>query len=168
MVRRGMLKVFRRCNPGITADSSSSYHGCARPGFGAGGGPGRNRDRSRLDITVNAAGMGIAGAVEDTSAEEAAEQMDTNFLGTLRVMRAVLPQMRSQGGRTDRVHVLSGRMGACAFPVDVQLLEVRCGGAGPGAQGGSRSRSGYALRLSSRGIRVRVSPAHVGLRRKHR
>lgn len=55
------------------------------------------KTEGRLDILVNAAGMGIAGAVEDTSAEEAALQMDTNFLGTLRVIRAVLPQMRGQG-----------------------------------------------------------------------
>jgi NAD(P)-dependent dehydrogenase (short-subunit alcohol dehydrogenase family) len=55
------------------------------------------KTEGRLDIVVSAAGMGIAGAVEDTTAEEAAEQMDVNFLGTLRVVRAALPQMRAQG-----------------------------------------------------------------------
>ncbi len=50
----------------------------------------------RIDIVVNAAGMGIAGAVEDTSPQEALSQLDVNFLGTLRVIRAILPIMRAQ------------------------------------------------------------------------
>ena len=51
-----------------------------------------------LDIVVNNAGFGIAGAVEDTSIGEAREQFDANFFGTMRVCRAALPVMRRQGG----------------------------------------------------------------------
>lgn len=51
----------------------------------------------RLDVVVNNAGMGIAGAVEETSIEEARMQLDTNLLGTLRVCRAALPILRKQG-----------------------------------------------------------------------
>ena len=50
----------------------------------------------RLDILINSAGMGIAGAVEDTSPEEAHAQFDVNLFGVLRVCRAVLPVMRQQ------------------------------------------------------------------------
>jgi NAD(P)-dependent dehydrogenase (short-subunit alcohol dehydrogenase family) len=52
----------------------------------------------RLDAVVNNAGYGLAGAVEDTSIGEAQAQMDANFLGAVRVCRAVLPQMRQRGG----------------------------------------------------------------------
>ena len=52
----------------------------------------------RLDVVFNNAGDGIAGSVEDTSIEEAKQQLDTNFFGVLRVCRAALPIMRRQGG----------------------------------------------------------------------
>lgn len=50
----------------------------------------------RLDAVVNCAGVAIAGAVEDTTIEEAKSQLETNFYGTLRVCRAVLPSLRKQ------------------------------------------------------------------------
>ncbi|HVG90792.1 MAG TPA: SDR family oxidoreductase, partial [Alphaproteobacteria bacterium] len=52
--------------------------------------------QGRLDVVINCAGYGIAGAVEETSPQEAMGQLDTNFFGTHRVCRAVLPIMRQQ------------------------------------------------------------------------
>jgi NAD(P)-dependent dehydrogenase (short-subunit alcohol dehydrogenase family) len=51
----------------------------------------------RIDIVVNSAGIGIAGAIEETSIEEARMQLEVNFFGVLRVCRAVLPAMRERG-----------------------------------------------------------------------
>jgi short-subunit dehydrogenase len=63
----------------------------------------------QIDVVVNNAGFGIAGAIEDTTAAEAEAQLQTNFLGTHRVCRAVLPLMRAQrAGRIINISSLAG------------------------------------------------------------
>jgi NAD(P)-dependent dehydrogenase (short-subunit alcohol dehydrogenase family) len=52
--------------------------------------------QDRLDVVVNCAGFVLAGAIEETTIAEAKAQFETNFFGTLRVCRAVLPTMRAQ------------------------------------------------------------------------
>lgn len=65
----------------------------------------------RIDMLVNNAGYGLAGAVEDTSAAEAAAQLDTNLLGMHRLCRAVLPGMRARrSGCIVNMSSLAGRI----------------------------------------------------------
>jgi NAD(P)-dependent dehydrogenase (short-subunit alcohol dehydrogenase family) len=57
------------------------------------------RLEGRIDLLVNNAGFGVApAAAEESSVEQGRSIFDTNFFGTVRVTRAVVPHMRRQGG----------------------------------------------------------------------
>lgn len=51
-----------------------------------------------IDVLVNNAGCGLVGAIEETSDAEIARNFDVNFLGALRVTRALLPHFRARRG----------------------------------------------------------------------
>lgn len=56
------------------------------------------RREGRLDLLVNNAGVGVAPtAAEESSIAQAQAIFDTNFMGLVRMTRAVVPHMRAQG-----------------------------------------------------------------------
>jgi NAD(P)-dependent dehydrogenase (short-subunit alcohol dehydrogenase family) len=80
-------------------------------------------DRSgRIDVLVNNAGVGIAGAAEESSIEQARALFETNLFGLIRVTRAVLPHMREQ--RSGRIINVSSVLGLVPAPFGA-LYEVR-------------------------------------------
>jgi NAD(P)-dependent dehydrogenase (short-subunit alcohol dehydrogenase family) len=93
----------------------------------------------RLDVLVNNAGFGIAGAIEDTSIDEARAQFDVNFFGVLRMCRAVLPGMRQQ--RAGHIVNVGSIGGLIAIPFQ-----------------GFYSASKFALEGLSESLRLEVRP----------
>ena len=61
----------------------------------------------RIDVAINNAGYGIIGLAEAVTIEQARQIMDTNFMGCVRVNRAVLPHMRRHR-RGLLMHISSG------------------------------------------------------------
>lgn len=72
------------------------------------------RTFGRLDVLVNNAGVGFAGAVEETSLTEVRDVFETNVFGTLHLTQLALPLMRQQ--RSGHIIQVSSHGGIKAFP----------------------------------------------------
>jgi len=66
----------------------------------------------RIDVVINNAGVGITGPIEEIPTVEIQNNFETNLFGPIEVMKAVLPQMRSQkSGLIINITSIAGYMG---------------------------------------------------------
>ena len=96
-------------------------------------------DAGRIDAVVNNAGLGYAGALEDTTVGEARRQFETNLFGVHRVCRAVLPHMRER--RAGHIVNMSSLGGLVTVPFQ-----------------GMYCASKYALEAYTQALRMEVRP----------
>ncbi|NLC68487.1 MAG: SDR family oxidoreductase [Clostridiaceae bacterium] len=102
------------------------------------------KKEGKIDVLINNAGIGIAGAVEDTATEEAYEQFDTNFFGVLRVCRSVIPIMRMS--RNGLIINISSVAGLISIPFQSMY-----------------SASKYALEAISEALRIELKPFGINV-----
>ncbi len=68
----------------------------------------------RIDVIISNAGYGLFGAAEELSDEQIDHIIATNLVGSIQLIRAVLPHLRAQGG--GRIIQISSYGGQVAFP----------------------------------------------------
>jgi NAD(P)-dependent dehydrogenase (short-subunit alcohol dehydrogenase family) len=101
-------------------------------------------EASNIDILINNAGIMYLGITEAFSVEQAKFQMETNYFGAIRVMQAILPNMRKSGtGLIINTSSLVGRMSPPFF--------------------GTYTATKHALEGYSQALRYEVSPFGVDI-----
>ena len=71
-------------------------------------------DLGRIDVIVNNAAYGLVGAAEELTDGQIRQQIETNLIGSIQVIRAALPHLRAQGG--GRILQVSSEGGQIAYP----------------------------------------------------
>lgn len=70
------------------------------------------KSENRIDLLINNAGMGMVGAIEDSTKEEVLNLFQLNLIGATQTMAAVMPQMRKQrAGKIINVSSIGSEMG---------------------------------------------------------
>ena len=68
----------------------------------------------RIDVIVSNAGYGLFGAAEELTDAQIDQQIATNLVGSIQLIRAALPYLRAQGG--GRILQVSSEGGQIAYP----------------------------------------------------
>jgi len=69
----------------------------------------------KIDVLINNAGYGLFGTIEETTEQEARDQIETNVFGLLWLTQAVVPLMRKQG--SGHIIQVSSALGVATLPV---------------------------------------------------
>lgn len=67
-----------------------------------------------IDVVVSNAGYALFGAAEEVTDQQIQDQISTNLIGSIQVIRAAIPYMRAQGG--GRILQVSSEGGQIAYP----------------------------------------------------
>jgi NADP-dependent 3-hydroxy acid dehydrogenase YdfG len=71
-------------------------------------------DLGRINVICSNAGYGLNGAAEELTDQSIERQIDTNLIGSIQLVRSVIPHLRAQGG--GRILQLSSMGGQMTYP----------------------------------------------------
>ena len=100
------------------------------------------RQFGRIDVLVNNAGYALRGALEEVPDKKVQQMFDVNVFGVLRMIRAVVPQMRKQ--QSGRIINISSIAGKLSTPVN-----------------GTYSATKFALEALSDALRQELAPFEI-------
>ncbi len=80
-------------------------------------------DSGRINILINNAGYGMFGPIEEISVEDIKEQFETNFFGTIRLIKAIVPIMRKQ--RNGTIVNISSMVGRFGVPLNAAYVSSK-------------------------------------------
>jgi short-subunit dehydrogenase len=109
----------------------------------------------RIDVLVNNAGIGLLGALEETSLEEARALFETDFFGMVRMVNAVLPAMRQR--RNGLIVNLGSLAAAVPMPFHGYLAATKA----------AVNTYSDALRLEVQHLGIKVALVEPGMVRTH-
>ena len=70
------------------------------------------KTETRIDLLINNAGMGMVGAVEDSTKEDILKLFNLNLVGAVQMMSAIMPKMREQKtGKIINISSIGSEMG---------------------------------------------------------
>ena len=98
----------------------------------------------RIDALIASAGYSVFGSVEELPLEKAREQIETNLIGALATIRAVLPAMRK--ARRGRIVVVGSLAGRAPIPFQAHYSATKA-----------------ALDALTLALRVEVAPFGIGV-----
>ena len=75
------------------------------------------QEHSRLDLLVNSAGVGIAGAIDELEVRHVDRQLNINLRGLMLVTAAALPLLRESGGMIVNIASIAGTIPTPLLPV---------------------------------------------------
>jgi NAD(P)-dependent dehydrogenase (short-subunit alcohol dehydrogenase family) len=100
-------------------------------------------EQANVDVLINNAGYGIYGALEDMSEQEIRDQMETNFFGSVKVIKGAIPHFRR------------ARKGTIVNMSSISGLTVTS------ASGIMYSTSKFALEAITEGLALQLAPFSV-------
>ena len=114
----------------------------------------------RLDVVVNNAGYANVAAIETGDEDDFRRQFEANFWSVYQISRAIIPQLRAQGGGTVvQVSSIGGRVGGSPGIASYQAAKFRWTGSAACWRPRRRRSGSRSWSLSQAGSRP-TGPAH--------